>query len=190
MHVANHNFWAYCKATYPQSFIGVRAIEFGSLFINGTVRDYFESTIAYVGIDWMLGGCVDIRCYAHDAPFKDEVFDTVVSASMLEHDPFWRCSLSTMCRVLKPNGLMFLSWGSARNGAHEHCVAPDGKFHALPTINVFDVLQGHGMTVIRSSYEVSFGGTDREAVLIAVKGAWSGAVQLDPLFLEDQVRLP
>lgn len=98
--------------------------------MNGSIREYFSCS-HYVGIDWREGQGVDLVCLAHKAPFEPETFDTVVSASMLEHDPHWRKSIAKMVSVLKPGGLLAISWGTALNPPHHASSAPDGKFHAL-----------------------------------------------------------
>lgn len=90
----------------------LRTLELGSRQVNGTVRGLFSGE--YVGIDLADGSGVDIVMSANALTFPDASFDTVVSTSMLEHDPaFWR-TLPEVGRVLRPGGIFILttvSWG-------------------------------------------------------------------------------
>ena len=155
MHYGNRLFWDRCAEKYARHFNDPsRAIEFGSLNINGSIRNSCRCT-DYTGLDWRPGRCVDIVSLAHEAPFAPESFDTVVSASMLEHDPFWDKSLRKMVEVLRPDGILAISWGAMKNVLHCEDTAPDGKFHALKTALVLDLLEAIGMYVHEFQYERS-----------------------------------
>jgi len=85
MHLSNRVFWETCSKKYPAFFNDpAKVIEFGSYNINGSIRDVFSCS-EYTGLDWRPGPAVDIVLLAHE--FKSEKVETVVSASMLEHDP-------------------------------------------------------------------------------------------------------
>lgn len=154
MHAANRRFWQRAKAEYPRYFSNheARVVEFGSYNINGTIRDQFAS-LHYTGLDWQPGPCVDVVSLAHDAPFAPETFDVVASASMLEHDPYWQRSLAKMVSVLKPDGLIALSWGGGRNSPHNLDTAPDGLFHSLKAGLVLRELATLGVVVHFFQYE-------------------------------------
>ena len=154
MHDANRRFWERARAQYPRYFSDPekRVVEFGSFNINGTIRDYFASK-NYTGVDWIDGPCVDFVSLAHEFPAAPESFDVVASASMLEHDPYWKESLAKMVNVLKIDGLLALSWGAARNGAHCFETAPDGAFHALKAGLAIDELRRLGIYVHFFQYE-------------------------------------
>lgn len=84
-----------------------RTLELGSYDVNGSVRPLFGSD--YTGIDHEHGPGVDVVAEASAIPFGDASFDTVVSTSMLEHDPaFWR-TLPEVARVLRPGGHFVLT---------------------------------------------------------------------------------
>ena len=89
--------------------------EFGSLNINGTVRDLFDAEF-YVGIDIGKGPGVDIVCRAHE--YQGPQTDCVISCEMLEHDLYWQRSLVAMCEHLKPGGLLIVT--CATTGRAEH----------------------------------------------------------------------
>lgn len=82
-------------------------LEMGSYDVNGSVRPFFGPN--YVGVDVEKGPGVDIIGTAHDVPFLDDTFDTVVSTEMLEHDPNPRRSVEEAARVLKPGGLFLVT---------------------------------------------------------------------------------
>ena len=152
MHESNHAWWAYCAKKYPEYFTGsISVLELGSYNINGTVRDHFKVK-DYVGVDWRSGPGVDIVSYAHTLNLGRK-FHTVISASMLEHDPHWASSLKAMVDHLHPEGAIFLSWGSALCPVHCDEVAPDGGFHALKVGDVIACLQNIGIQVQEFFYE-------------------------------------
>ena len=153
MHYENRLFWSRTVRQYPRYFQDPsRVIEFGSLNINGSLRDFFHVT-DHVGIDWRPGPCVDVVSLAHEAPFEAETFDTVLSASMLEHDPHWKESLDKMISVMKPEGILVLTWGAARNPRHHPEAAPDGGFHALKAGLVIEALKAAGIYIHVFQYE-------------------------------------
>ncbi len=153
MHFEDRLFWQRCSERYPHYFNDPsKAIDFGSFNVTGTIRDWCRCS-DYTGIDWIAGPCVDVVCLAHNAPFESESFDTVVSASMLEHDPYWEKSLTKMVEVLKKDGLFAISWGATRNPLHHLEMAPDGRFHPLKAGLVLNHLQVLGLYIHEFQYE-------------------------------------
>ena len=153
MHFENRLFWQRTSERYPRYFKNPSKVaEFGSFDINGSIRVCFDCS-DYTGIDWIAGPCVDLVSLAHEVPFDPNAFDTVVSASMLEHDPYWERSLTKMAEVLKKDGLLAISWGAARNLLHNLEIAPDGKFHALKAGLVIQFLENLGLYVHEFQYE-------------------------------------
>jgi len=151
MHPANRAFWSRCKTRYPQYFEGdISVLEVGSYDVNGSVRDYFN-VAKYVGVDWREGPSVDIVCLAQNINLG--IFNTVISASMLEHDPYWYQSIERMVENLDLDGILLLSWGAALNQPHELHTAPDHKFHNLPAGKVLNLLKELEMTVSEFHYE-------------------------------------
>ena len=139
MHPENGLWWHYCRIRYPRYFSGVKVVEFGSFNINGSVRQFFNDC-DYTGLDWRPGPCVDVTALAHE--FKtDKKYDTVISASMLEHDPFLDQSVKRMVDVMDDNGILLLSFGCCAL-IREHCLAeaPDGKYHPVKGSYIRDLL--------------------------------------------------
>ena len=155
MHPLNRHFWRQASQKYPRYFNDPSVvIEFGALNINGSIREYFTCQ-NYIGVDWRPGNCVDVVSLAHEVKYPNACFDTVASASMLEHDPYWQKSLAKMVDLMRGDGMLVLSWGSALNNPHELAVAPDGKFHSLKSKLVFDYLEEIGLYIHQFLYEHS-----------------------------------
>ena len=151
MHVANNIFCKYVSKEFSD-FFNEDIIEFGSFNVNGTIRDYFKNCKRYIGVDWRNGLCVDVVGLAHEVRF-DLKAKAILSASMLEHDPYWQKSLDNMINHLKPDGILVLTWGVAKNG--EHCLkeAPDGKFYCLKAEKVINHLTSRNLKIYISVYD-------------------------------------
>ena len=157
MHESNMKYWEHCKEKYPRYFADPsKVIEFGSFNINGTVRVLFNCT-EYIGLDWIEGPSVDLVSLAHEVNFNYK-FDTIISSSMLEHDPYWEKSLDKMISLMKDDGILLLSWGGALSS--EHCLnfAPDGKYHPLKAEKVFNFLKNEKLFIDEFRYENIFMG--------------------------------
>jgi len=95
---------------------GKSVIEFGSLNINGSPRQFFN-TKNYLGIDIAEGKGVDYVAFAHEyKPLK--IFDVVISTEMLEHDKHWRKSVENMFDLLHSGGLMIITCASIDREEH------------------------------------------------------------------------
>lgn len=102
----------------PKCLLG-RVVEWGSLNINGSVRELFPDAQEYVGVDVAEGPGVDWVGWAHDFPLETAgEFDVSVSTEMLEHDPFWEKSLDCMVKALRPGGLLVGTCAGPGRGEH------------------------------------------------------------------------
>ena len=151
MHVANNIFWKYIAEKFSD-FFDEDIIEFGSYNVNGTIRDYFKNCKRYIGVDWRSGPCVDVVGLAHEVKFNFKA-KAILSASMLEHDPYWEKSLDNMINHLKLNGILVLTWGAAKNAEHRLHEAPDRKFHCLKAAKVINYLVGRNLKIYISIYD-------------------------------------
>jgi SAM-dependent methyltransferase len=99
-------------------------LDIGSRDVNGTLRAYAPPGARYIGIDLEAGPGVDVVLqdpYAY--PFPDGTFDLVVSTSTFEHDKLFWLTLLQCCRVLKPDGVMYInapSNGSYHGWPHDY----------------------------------------------------------------------
>lgn len=135
-HTAQVEYCNFVKSRFPEFFKNTRVIDFGSLDINGSNRQFFENC-EYIGLDIGPGKNVDIVSRAHEYDAPDASYDVVVSTEMFEHDKFLHLSLPNMVRVLKPGGLFF--WTCAAPGRPEH-----GTRRSEPTASPFTSQEGEG----------------------------------------------
>ena len=138
-HKEQRDFFEIVRASMPHFFHGVRALDCGSLDVNGSLRDLFDATTIYIGVDLRPGRNVSIVSHIHRLPIEDGWFDTVLSAEMLEHDEHWAESLRRMYAVLRVGGL--LAFSAATTGRPEHGTVdkpdvgedpPDGVWGSSP----------------------------------------------------------
>lgn len=114
------NFYnKYCKENIENKTV----LDIGSLDVNGTVKPIFKDAKQYTGIDQCEGKNVDIVGSSHELPFEDNSFDIITSSSCFEHDDMFWLSFLEMCRVLKPEGCVYIQAPS------------DGPYHAYPVDN-------------------------------------------------------
>jgi SAM-dependent methyltransferase len=119
-HEAQNRFFRLVKDQYPEYFKDAVVLEVGSLDINGSVRSLFENC-AYTGVDVGPGPGVDLVMGGEELRFRNDVFDTTVSAECFEHNPYWRETFENMVRMTIPNGLVIFTCAS--EGRPEHGTA-------------------------------------------------------------------
>lgn len=119
-HVQQRDFILKVKSFFPEFFKNVIVLEIGSLNINGTVRDFFEDTPIYIGIDLIEGLGVDLVCAGKDYEFKpgDEGWDMVISTECFEHDKDWKETFQNMINLTHDGGMVLFTCAST--GRHEH----------------------------------------------------------------------
>lgn len=114
-HVEQLEFVTSVKAKFPDSFVGKKVLEVGSLDINGSVRQFFEHC-TYLGIDLGEGRGVDLVCPGHSLNLPEGTFDTVISCECFEHDKHWQQTFAKM--VSLSNHLVVFT--CATEGRMEH----------------------------------------------------------------------
>ena len=95
-------------------------LDFGSMNVNGTLREFCPQGATWIGVDLAPGLDVDrVVTAGEPLPFPAETFDMIVSTSVFEHDPcFWETFVE-LCRVTKPGGVIYINAPS--NGkVHRH----------------------------------------------------------------------
>jgi len=128
---------------YPCHFgPGCRVVEFGSRDINGTPRQWFRQPAEYVGIDFHGGKGVDVVGVAHEWEPEAAEYDVVVSTEMLEHDPFWKETLTHAASLLASGGVLVFTCGAPKRGAHHLNDSPTpGYYGNRSTDEVIEVLK-------------------------------------------------
>jgi len=117
MHHNSYKWLSDLSKQYPRNFKGARVLEIGSYDFNGTIRDFF-SDCDYIGVDALKGPGVDIVALGEETEFEKESFDTLAVFSVFEHDSNWRKTLSHNLQWVKPNGMIFVSFGAEGNPRH------------------------------------------------------------------------
>jgi len=120
MHREILNWFDLLKANHGELFEGKKVLEAGSLDINGSPRKYFNAdTCEYIGVDAKEGNGVDWWGMFHEYNEKpDYYFDICVTTEMLEHDPFWRMTLSHMVQKTTIGGSLIISCAGPGRGPH------------------------------------------------------------------------
>jgi SAM-dependent methyltransferase len=110
---------------------GYTVLDVGSRAVKRqrSYREWFGER-EYTGIDVTKGRNVDLVVKPYSWPFKDCMFDCVVSGQMLEHTPFFWKALTEMKRVLTQGGVMCLiaPWTGNEHRYPTDCwrILPDG----------------------------------------------------------------
>jgi SAM-dependent methyltransferase len=120
------------------SFTGpLDVLDFGSLDINGGVRQLISADWKYTGVDLEIGPNVDIACPAQLVDLKSEQFDICFSSELFEHTPFWKEIFAQMCRLTKPGGVVIFT--CAGIGRKEHGTSrSDGGYSSPFTVSMGD----------------------------------------------------
>jgi SAM-dependent methyltransferase len=91
-------------------------VEFGSLDVNGSIRDLFRGT-DYTGIDLLAGPGVDEVCDAAEYEHPVAV-DLVLCCETLEHSPYAGKIVANAARLLRPGGWLILTTAGPRRLPH------------------------------------------------------------------------
>lgn len=129
-HPEQREFFLSVREKFPEYFNGVSVIEIGSLDINGSVRDFYNS-LKYIGVDLDEGPGVDLVAQGQEVDFADNSFDVAVSAECFEHNPFWVETFLNMYRMASK----FVIFTCATEGRPEHGTTRTNPADSPFTIN-------------------------------------------------------
>lgn len=115
-HPAQQAFVLGVRERWPWHFSGTRVLEIGSYFVNGSIRDFFESP-NYLGLDLAPGPGVDLVCHGADYD-TEERFDVVISCECFEHNHRWRDTFENMVRLCRVGGLVVFTCASRNRPEH------------------------------------------------------------------------
>lgn len=122
MHQSAHDHMARLVAHYLRPGVDYRVVDFGSRTSGRqtmTHRDLFDGySCEITGVDVAPGRNVDLLMKKpYRVPMRRNSVDLVISGQAFEHIPFFWASLLEIARILKPNGLVFLT---APSRGHVH----------------------------------------------------------------------
>lgn len=122
-----------------------KVLDIGSYDVNGSVKPIFAEA-QYLGLDMQAGPNVDMICNSHNINLPDESFDVILSTSCFEHDEMFWVTFLEICRLVKPQGYIYINKPSA------------GEYHPRPT-DCWRFYQGSGQALTnwakRNNYNIS-----------------------------------
>jgi len=132
-HAEQKHFFQEVKNQFPIFFINSKVLEIGSLDINGSIRDCFETPTEYIGVDLEEGPGVDFVGEGQKIEFSDEYFDCTLSSECFEHNPYWLETFVNMVRMTRQGGLVTFSCAS--EGRPEHGTTRTNPLDSPFTVN-------------------------------------------------------
>jgi SAM-dependent methyltransferase len=177
-HEAQRVYFNKVKNKYPDFFSDVKVLEIGSLYINGTVRDFFNAK-EYIGIDVGMGPGVDIVAQGQEFDYPDEYFDTTISAECFEHNPFWLETFLNMIRMTKNGGLVTFSCaslgreehGTTRSKPQDSPLTLDLKWDYYCNLYETDFLDVMNMNDYFEKFEFEYNAIDFDLYFYGIKNA-------------------
>ena len=106
----------------------VDILEIGSLDINGNMRNLFNFSKSYTGVDLVKGPNVDIITNGTDIDKLNKNFDIVISCECFEHAKRWKTIFTKMCEISKSNSFIIVSVAST--GRIEHGTQRSGNWQS------------------------------------------------------------
>ena len=129
-HREQRDFCLSVKRKFPECFTEKTVLDVGSGDVNGNNNRFFSSCFV-LGNDVAIGPNVSLICFAHELPFVDEFFDTIISTECFEHDRHYVKTLKSIVRMLKSGGLFVFT--CATTGRLEHGTSKNKPYQAFST---------------------------------------------------------
>lgn len=115
-HREQRDFLERVRSEHPDAFREAAVLEIGSLDINGSVRDFFDRSCSYIGVDVGPGPGVDVVAHGEDLDYDSHSFYTTISAECFEHNPEWAATFQNMHRMSS----RYVIFTCASDGRPEH----------------------------------------------------------------------
>jgi SAM-dependent methyltransferase len=106
----------------------INVLEIGSLDVNGNIRNLFDFTNEYIGIDLEKGPNVDLVLNGTNINELNTNFDIIISCECFEHAKDWKLIFEKMCQISKPNSFIVISVAST--GRVEHGTERSGNWQS------------------------------------------------------------
>ncbi|GGF84562.1 methyltransferase domain-containing protein [Alteromonas lipolytica] len=120
MHWQAYTFVTAVKDAFPNYFSFSNVVEFGSAIVNYSVRNIFDNSERYYGLDLAEHHGVDIIYNGADI-FLGKEYDVAISCECFEHNPFYEKTFDNMLAHVKPGGLVIFTCAST--GRPEHGIS-------------------------------------------------------------------
>ena len=129
-HIDQINFIKEFKDFYLENNFkkNVQILEIGSLDVNGNMRDLFNFSNDYTGIDLIKGPNVDVVMDGAQIESLNKRFDIVISCECFEHAKNWKTVFEKMCKVSKEDSFVIISVASI--GRIEHGTERSGNWQS------------------------------------------------------------
>ena len=108
MHISAFNCAKNFHDKYLQNLKNLVVVDFGSYDHNGSLKPIFNN-YKYLGLDIEHGPNVDLVIQDRKTPFQNDSIDVITSSSCFEHDEMFWVTFLEMCRILKPNGYIYIN---------------------------------------------------------------------------------
>ena len=129
-HIDQINFIKEFKEFYIKNSFNkdIDVLEIGSLDVNGNIRNLFNFSKEYVGIDLEKGPNVDLVLNGIDIDKLNKSFDIIISCECFEHAKDWKVIFEKMCQISKANSFIVISVAST--GRVEHGTERSGNWQS------------------------------------------------------------
>lgn len=163
----------------------INILEVGSLDINGSIKDLFNFSSNYTGIDLEKGPNVDLVMNGSEIHKLNKKFDIVISCECFEHAKNWKIIFKRMCEVAKENSFVLISVAST--GRIEHGTqrsgnwqSPGNKDDYYLNLSKKDFVNNFDLKNIFSNYFFYYNINSFDLYFVGVKG-YNGKNTLKPL---------
>ena len=163
----------------------INILEVGSLDINGSIKDLFNFSSNYTGIDLEKGPNVDLVMDGAEIHKLNKKFDIVISCECFEHAKNWKIIFKRMCEVAKENSFVLISVAST--GRIEHGTqrsgnwqSPGNKDDYYLNLSKKDFVNNFDLKNIFSNYFFYYNINSFDLYFVGVKG-YNGKNTLKPL---------
>ena len=109
----------------------INALEIGSYDVNGSIKQEFDFTKRYIGIDLINGPNVDVVLDGSQIDKMNQKFDMILSFECFEHAKNWKIIFKKIYNILNINSFVVLSMAST--GRVEHGTSRSGQWQSPGT---------------------------------------------------------
>ena len=153
----------------------INVLEIGSLDVNGNIRNLFDFTNEYTGIDLEKGPNVDLVLNGTNIDELNKNFDIIISCECFEHAKDWKLIFEKMCQISKPNSFIVISVAST--GRVEHGTersgnwqSPGNKDDYYLNLTKKDFIKNFDLKKIFSNYFFFYNVNSYDLYFVGIKG--------------------